>query len=173
MELFFNEPTKQLHFEEISKICSITRKPLVRWLKKFQKDNLINRIKPRGQMPYYVAKWANPEYKSKKRLFALEMLRKSGFIAHLMQLHKAKTVILFGSMARWDWYSKSDVDVFIYGAIDGLEVGKYELKLKRDIQIFAWQDKNSKEIPAGLMKTIIQGDIIKGILDFVEVRSVV
>ncbi len=171
LELFFNEPTKHWHFEEAIKVASISRKQAVRWLKLFQKERLINRIKERKKMPYYVSNYASPEYQNKKRIFALDKLYNSGFLNHLMNLPKAITVILFGSMVRGDWHKHSDIDLFIYGKPDGLRAGKYELLLNRDIQVFECLDmQNLRKFPEGLLRNILRGDIIKGNLGFVRVQ---
>mgnify|MGYP001559114311 CR=1 FL=1 len=111
--LFFNEPTKEWHFEEIAREAKITRSKADRWLKQFIKDKVIRRIKERGKMPHYVSNCELPPYKNRKKLFALNKLYASGFLNHLASLPKARTVIIFGSFARSDWYSGSDIDLFI------------------------------------------------------------
>lgn len=169
LELFFNNPTKHWHFEEIIKEVGIVRSKADKWLKRFIKGGLIKKIKKRGEMPYYISNYENPSYKNKKRIFALKRLYETGFLNHLYSLKKAKTVILFGSFARWDWYKESDIDLFIYGDAEGLRTGKYEMKLHRDIQLFICKDqKELKKFGKGLIRNIIQGDIIKGNIRFFE-----
>ena len=171
LELFFNSPTKQWRFKDILKTAKITRSKADKWLKLFCKENLIKRVKERNKMPYYIGNYDCPEYKSKKRVFALDMIYKSGLLSHLYSLEKAKAVILFGSLSRSDWYENSDVDLFIYGDSEGLKIANYELKLHRDIQVFICE--NNKELAKygeGLIKNIIKGNLIKGDLDFLEVK---
>ena len=170
IELFFENPTRQLHFEEILKEAKITRSKADSWLKKLIKEKIIKRNKERGKMPYYISNYESPEYKNKKRIFALTKLYESGLLNHLYSLKKAKTVILFGSFSRSDWYKNSDIDVFIYGDVEGLKIVNYELNLHRDIQLFIC--RNNKELAKlgqGLIKNIIKGDIIKGNIDFIKV----
>ena len=170
LELFFSNPTKHWHFEEIRKEVGIVRSKADKWLKRFLKEHLIRRIKKKGEMPYYIADYENPNYKNQKRIFALKKLYETGFLNHLHSLKKAETVILFGSFARWDWYKDSDIDLFIYGDPEGLKTGKYEIKLHRDIQLFICKDqKELKRFGKGLIRNIIQGDIIKGNIRFLEV----
>src|SRR3989338_2890920 len=87
-------------------------------------------------MPYYTANYVRPEYKSREKLYALKKLHDSGFLSHLLSLPHAKAIILFGSFMHSDWYSKSDIDLFILGNASGLRIVPYEMKLKRDIQVF-------------------------------------
>ena len=170
LELFFESPTREWHFEEILKEAKITRSKADGWLKKFLKEKLIKRIKERGKMPYYIGNYESPYYKNKKRLFALNRFYESGFLNHLSSLEKAKTVILFGSFARSDWYKDSDVDIFIYGDPKGLRISEFEMKLHRNIQPFIC--RNSGELSKygiGLIRNIIKGNLIKGDVDFVKV----
>ena len=128
------------------------------------------RIKPRGKMPYFQADFKSASYRTRKRVFALEQLQRSGFLDHLVQLPSAKTVIIFGSFVRADWYSGSDIDVFVYGANGGIDIEKYSHVLKRDIQLFeAMNSADLKKFGTGLLRNIMEGIVLKGKLDFVEV----
>jgi predicted nucleotidyltransferase len=170
MELFFENPTREWHFEEIAKEARIARSKADRWLKKFIKARLIKRMKSRGRMPYYIGNYDAPEYRNRKKIFALNRLHESGLLNHLDSLPKARTVILFGSFSRSDWYKESDIDIFIYGNPEGLKIAKYELRLHRDIQLFICRDKKElSKFGEGLIRNIIQGSLIKGDLDFIKV----
>ena len=163
LELFFNSPTREWHFEELVQEAGIARSKADRWLKLFVRQKLVRRIKEKGRMPHYIADHDSPNYRNRKKLFALNRLYETGLLNHLMSLKKAKMVIMFGSFARWDWYKNSDVDVFIYGSSEGLSVAKYEMKLHRDIQLFVCQDRKAlARFGAGLVENILKGNIIKG-----------
>ena len=171
MELFFENPTKEWHFEEVVKEVKIARSKADIWLKKFIKKKLIKKIKKRGKMPYYISNYDSLEYKNKKRIFAFNKLYESGLLSHLGGLQKAETVIIFGSFSRSDWYEDSDVDVFIYGNPEGLKIVNYELKLHKNIQLFICQNKEElSKLGKGLIRNILKGNLIKGNLDFVEVN---
>lgn len=172
LELFLNEPTKQWHFEEILKQAKISRPQAMLWLRRFMQKGLIKRIKPKARMPYYIANHENNEYRMQKRIYALQIMAKAGFLQHLASLPKARAVILFGSMARWDWYGKSDIDLFIFGNPEKFDLGKYRKKLHREIQTFICRDKEelSRMNPA-LLKSVVEGYIIKGGIDFIEVKA--
>lgn len=171
LELFFNQPTKHWHFEEILKKSKVSRDKANKWLKKFIKENIIKKIKKKTKMPHYIGNYKHPEYKNRKRLFTLNQFYKSGFLNHLQSLKKAKTVIIFGSMSRSDWHKESDIDLFIFGNDDGLNLGKYELKLHRDIQLFTAKiKKDLKKMGSGLIRNILEGYRVKGNIDFLEVK---
>jgi len=170
LELFFEQPTKEWHFEEILKEAKIARSKADAWLKEFMKQGIIKRIKRKGEMPHYISNHSWPEYRNRKKIFALKTLHESGLLNHLYSLKKSKTVILFGSFTRSDWYEKSDIDIFIYGDSEGLKIAEYETRLHRDIQVFICQNKKElARLGKGLIRNIIKGDLIKGDLDFLEV----
>ncbi|MBU2589588.1 MAG: nucleotidyltransferase domain-containing protein [Nanoarchaeota archaeon] len=122
-------------------------------------------------MSYYLGNFESPTYNNSKRIYALEKLHNLGFLDHLLELKKAKTIILFGSFIRSDWNENSDLDIFIYGNDDDFEQGKYESKIKREIQLFSVKNKNKlKKFKPELLKNIVNGYIVKGNLDFVEVK---
>ena len=161
LELFYNS-SKHWHFEEIRKAAKISRTQLVQWLKKFEREGIIKRVKPRGKMPYYVHNFGNLKFQNEKRLFAWKKITESGLFEHLVSLKGAKVVILFGSFSRWDWYKDSDIDIFIYGSDEDFEQGKFELKLHRDIQVHAAKNKNDLKRIDKMIPYIISGDFIKG-----------
>lgn len=171
LELFFEMPTKEWHFEEILKEAKITRSKADGWLKKFIKEDLIKRVKKKNKMPYYIGNYENPAYKNSKKIFGLNKLYLSGFLNHLSSLKKVKTVILFGSFSRSDWHKNSDIDIFIYGDPEGLKVSNYELKLHKEIQLFICQNKKEiNKLGEPLINSIIKGDILTGELDFIKVN---
>lgn len=170
MEIFFNNPTKEWHFEELLKDTKIARSKLSVWLRKFIKNKVIKKIKSKSRMPYYISNYESIEYKNCKRLFGIRKLYDSGLIDHLSKL-TASTIIIFGSFSRSDWYKGSDIDIFVYGDIDGLKTSIYETRLEREIQIFHCSNKKDmKKYSSALIKNIIKGDIVKGDIDFVKVE---
>lgn len=172
LELFFDNPTKEWHFEEILKEAKIARSKATGWLKQFIKEGIIRKVKEKRKMPYYMSDHNSAGYQNKKRIFALNRLYESGLLNHLAGLKKAKAVILFGSFSRWDWYKGSDIDIFIYGSPQGLSIAKYELALHRDIQLFICENKKDlKKLGSGLVKNIVKGNLLKGDLDFVKVDA--
>ncbi len=172
LELFFDFPTREWHFEELVKKSKMARSKVALWLQRFLKEGLIQRIKEKKKMPFYFGKYASPSYQQKKKFFAYQRLYESGLLQHLSSLKKIKTAVIFGSFCRSDWHAGSDIDVFLYGDPEGLHLAKYELALHRDIQPFI--SKNKEEIsrwnPA-FLRNVLKGQVVKGTFDFVEVRA--
>jgi len=167
LELFFNWPMKEWHFEEIIDQAGITRSKASIWLRKFCKQKIIKRIKPKGKMPHYIARYESAEYDCKKKLFGLNKIYNSEFIK-MIQLNKnIKTAILFGSFSRSDWNINSDIDIFIYGDAED-KILQY--LNERKIDLFMCKNKRElRNFSENLMQNIIKGNLIKGNIDFVKV----
>ena len=112
-----NSPLKEWHFEEVVEEAKVTRLVANKWLKKYVSERLLHHVKKKGRFPFFTAGSNNPVYYSLKRVYALEQLHRSGLIPKLLSLKNAKTIILFGSIVRGDWYKDSDVDIFVLGDI--------------------------------------------------------
>jgi predicted nucleotidyltransferase len=160
LELFYNSG-RHWHFEELIEKAGISRRQLLNWLMKFEREGLIRKVKEPGRHPYYMHNYPDPRFLNRKRLYALQRLTESGFLDHLANLD-AKVIILFGSISRADWHSGSDIDVFIYGNDDGLEQGKFEGIFGREIQVFNARSKAGLKRYAGMLPAIVSGDFIKG-----------
>lgn len=170
VELFFNEGTKHWHFKDIVKNAKISEDRANYWLKKLVKEKIILHNKTKNKMPYFIANFESSEYKNKKKLYALTKLNETGLINYLESL-KAKTIVLFGSFSRADWYSNSDIDLLILGT-DQIKKTEFENKLKREIEIHSFKNKKElKKIKTGLLHNVINGYFIKGtVQDLVEVK---
>ncbi|MAE42326.1 hypothetical protein CMO93_01030 [Candidatus Woesearchaeota archaeon] len=169
--LFLNESTKHWHFKDIVKNASISKERANFWLKKLVKGKVINHIKPGGKMPYFQGNWGHPNYYYKKKLYGLNQLYGQGLLTKLLSLEEAKTIIIFGSFARGDWHTKSDIDIFIYGDPGDLKFGT--LFAGREVQVHFFKTKKEiKDIKSGLMKNIINGFFVKGSINDIAKVSV-
>lgn len=170
LELFFNYPSKWWHFKDLKKETGMADSKISNWLNKFRKEKIIIKHSPKGKMPYYIGNYESLGYRSKKKIFSLNILYNSGLIEHLLSLKKAGTIILFGSIIRSDWSKDSDIDIFIYGNAEDFDYG-YSSKLGREIQLFsASNGKDFEKFDKGLINSMISGYLVKGTLDFLEIK---
>ena len=169
LELFYNYPTKNWHFKNLKKEISIADSKLASWLKKFQQQKLIRKIKKEGKMPYYVGNTEDNSFFIKKKLFILKEFLDKGFIQYLSNLNA--DIIIFGSIAKGDWHKESDIDIFIYGKIPDANIFQFESILKREIQLFNITSKKElKKFNPYLLKNILEGELITGNHNFLEVK---
>ncbi|MFC1691764.1 nucleotidyltransferase domain-containing protein [Nanoarchaeota archaeon] len=163
LKLFLNEPTKHWHFKDIVREARISKQQANRWLKEFEKEKIVMHVKSKDKMPFFQSNFNHPNYKNKKKLFALHHLYKTGFLSYLQSLPKTKVIILFGSFMKSDWHTESDIDLFIYGDPEELSLAKYWRKLHRQIQHHIFPtSKSIKKIKSGLMKNVLEGYFVKG-----------
>ena len=164
--LFFNYTTKHWHFEELLKKSGLSRAQTNEWLQRLQEEKLIQKVKIKGKMPYYLANYENPSFHVQKKMYGLVQFRKAGFLEHLSTLKKAKTVIIFGSFARADWHDQSDIDLFIFGNAGDFEKAHFEKKLKREIQVFHYEKSEAlKRLEPSVIPNILAGIHIKGTIE--------
>lgn len=166
-----NSPFKEWHFEEIVKKAKVTKAVANKWLKKYQREGLLKYVREKGRFPYFTVGEKNSFYYSLKKVYVLDNLHKTGILSKLLFLKNAKTVIIFGSVIKGDWYKDSDLDIFVLGDASEFNKSFYESKLHRKIEMHVFKDENEiKNIKTGLIKNVINGYIIKGrIQDIVEV----
>ena len=173
LELFLNEPTKHWHFKDVVKQARISEDRANYWLIKLMKEDIINHVKPRGKMPYFIAKYEHPNYENKKKLYALNRMFEAGLLSRLQSLKNAKAVVIFGSFARGDWNEDSDIDVFIYGDPEELKFGAIWKGLGRAVEIHTAKTKKVLSgIRPGLLKIVVKGYFVKGnVHDIAEVSA--
>jgi predicted nucleotidyltransferase len=161
--LLESSPLKEWHFEEIVREAKVTKAVANKWLKKYVKDGTIKHIHKKGTFAYFTAGSKNNQYNSLKRIYLLEQLHKCGLLANLLSLEPAKTVIIFGSSIKGDWYKNSDIDIFILGNFRNFDKQIYESKLKRNIELHVFKNKKElNEVKTGLVNNIINGYVVKG-----------
>ncbi|MBU0979502.1 MAG: nucleotidyltransferase domain-containing protein [Nanoarchaeota archaeon] len=176
LELFMNEPTKHWHFSDIVETSGVSVNIAGKWLRKLQQKNIIKRVKPKGRMPYFIGNYEDYEFKSRKKLYALQKLYETRLIQELQRLKNAKTIIIFGSYVRTDWNTDSDIDVFVYGESDEFEFGRFWKGLgfqgrSREIQVHTFHSRTEMEnVTSGLLKNVLRGYVVKG--DIYEVMEV-
>ena len=173
LELFFNEPTKHWHFKDVVKQAKISEDRANYWLRKLMKEDIISHVKPRGKMPYFIAKYEHPNYENKKKLYALNRMFETGLLSRLQSLKNANAVVIYGSFARGDWNTDSDIDVFIYGDPEELKFGTIWKGLGRGIEVHTVKTKKDiKDIRSGLINNVVKGYFVKGnVHDIAEVSA--
>ena len=171
-KLFLNETLRRWHFEAVVRGSGMSRERVNYFLKKLVKEKFILKVKPKGKMPYYLANRDSLTFRFDKKFYGLEIIKQTGLFEHINSLKNVKTAILFGSFSRGDWNKSSDIDLFIYGNSENFEKGKFENKIKREIQLFSYYNikKMKKELEPKLIPNIIKGFNIKGNLKPFEVR---
>lgn len=170
MHLFFNNVAKHWHFEELLRKSKSSRSKAAKWLRKFQHENLILKHCQKGKHPYYTANFEHPAYKFKKRIFSLQHLYQAGLLQYLEQQPDIVSCYLLGSFSGSDWHEQSDIDIFIYGKAESIDISQFQKKLRKKIQLFtAEHPKDLRKFSGNFLKNVIKGYPIKMEKELIEV----
>ena len=124
LKLYFNEPTREIHLREISRLAKVPPHNVNKYLKEFVRDGLLKRREVSNMAFFKI----NPESDYLFKIFEIfEVSRRKEFLSHNKKIARLLTeytdnlvylsnreiqmVILFGSVARGEWTKRSDIDI--------------------------------------------------------------
>lgn len=169
IELFFKYPDKEFSLSDVAKEARVKKSNLNKILNELHKNNLINivklkniwRIKANGD------EWNFIKYKI---VYNLNFIYTSGLIDYLTEyFNNPKSIILFGSFAKGEDNTDSDIDIAIYAEkikeyktvnIDKLK--NYEKEVNRKIQIHLF---NYNVVDINIFNNIANGIVLSGNLE--------
>lgn len=157
--IFYNFPQKEFHLRELARITKIPKSTLHREIKWLLNAGLIKK-KKRIPYPVYFSDETNFWYKFRKRESLIEKIYQSGLIEFLDRSLFPQVIILFGSGAKGEYVQKSDLDIFILSSEKQVGLLKYEMKLKRKINLLIKENYN--QLSPELFNNIINGYKLKG-----------
>ena len=161
LEIFFEEPTREFNIREVARILKKSPTTCSTLLKKFSKEGLLyERIE--RMLKLYKANLESDYYRDLKTFFMIRKIKNLGLLDALNEFYLKPTMILFGSVASGLDTETSDIDLLIISEKTSVpELKKYEMSLKRKIQIFAVKD--IKDITnKHLINNIINGINLQG-----------
>lgn len=159
-EYFFIFPEKRLRLRQIERELKLSFPSVVRYCKELLEEDILKIYEISG-VKFYTSNFNNPKYKLEKKLFNLKSLYESELIEHITNNYDNPPIILFGSYAKGEDLSDSDIDIFIETTQKIKNLQKFEKILKRNIQIFG--EKSIKHIKnPHLANNIINGIKING-----------
>jgi len=157
LAVFFDNPSREFHLRELSRILKLSMPTIISATDKLAKEKLI--IKEKGRVITKVtANRDNTDFAKHKRLYNLELIYNSSLINHLFESYnQPKAIILFGSFSRGEDIEKSDIDIaVITNKRLNLSLSKYENILKKAISMHEVSlDKISGEFKANLLNGIV------------------
>ncbi len=161
LKVFLDRPTEELRLREISRLSELSPPSVMNYLKEFISQGMIERYEKRGK-PFYKAERDNNDFKFYKKIGILFELHNSGLIEFIWKKLSPEAIILYGSHSKGDAIEDSDIDLFIIGKEEKIDIGKFEEKLEKNIRIMF--KKDIKKIPKELKNNLINGFILKGYL---------
>ena len=169
-QVLMDWPEKPFHIREIAKKIDINPMTARKYLSELKEEGFAVEIPSKLKIKDYILNQENEYVKLEKKFYNIKKIISSGIIDALNDSLGYPGIILFGSMAKGEDNSDSDVDLFVYSETKkDIEVGTYEKKIKRNIQLFVMNRKDferNKVRNKNLMNNILNGIKISG---FVEV----
>jgi predicted nucleotidyltransferase len=160
-QLIFKFPEKWIHIREIARKLKISPETARKTLSRLKKQGIVEERKQANTLQFR-ARLENEIYKREKMIFNLHIIYDSGIVNLLSNYYHPKTIVLFGSYARGEDTSTSDIDI---GVITNNKkrpnLRIFEKKLSRRIELSLF---TRKEVSNEFFTNIINGIVLKGVL---------
>ena len=155
---FFEDCYRRINVREYARIMKISPPTASKMLLDYNKKGVLLMEKDRNYIYYYANKESNLFIDFSRIYWRFKI---SDFLDYLNKNLLSPTVILFGSLAKAEAKSDSDMDLCVIAYKKELKIQEFEKKLKRKIQIFFFKsikDMDNKE----LANNIINGYVLNG-----------
>lgn len=159
MKVFLYNPTETFRLRELSRISKISPPSVVAYLREFEKQGIIASF-TKEKVPFYKANLHDEMFSFYQKLAILYELHQSGLVSFLWEKLAPEAIILYGSFAKGEATEHSDIDMFIIGKEEEIDLSHFEEKLGKHIHLMF--DRNVKKIPRELKNNLINGIVLKG-----------
>ncbi|MFH1972050.1 MAG: nucleotidyltransferase domain-containing protein [archaeon] len=155
LEVFFRTPRHIFHIREICRLVKLSQPTVKVHLNELVSEKLILKS-TEGLYGGYKANRDNESFKLLKQQNTIFLLNQSGCINLIHEKIMPQTIILFGSSTKGEDIEESDIDLFVEGKEEELDLKKFEKLLNRNINILFEDDfkKLSKELKNNLINGI-------------------
>jgi len=166
LNLFIKESEKQFHIRQISKLLNKSPTTISKYLKELEKEHILKSERKLNHL-LFKANIENKKFKQLKLNYNLNLLYDSGIIDYLIkELNYPEAIVLFGSFAKAENISISDIDLLIISpSKKEIKLDKFEEKLGYKIQLFIRSKKDiekMKEKNKELLNNWINGITLYG-----------
>jgi predicted nucleotidyltransferase len=155
---FFEDCYRRINVREYAKIMKISPPTASKILNYYNTEKLLSKHVFKNYMLFYANKESN-QFIDLSRIYWRMRLKE--IVDFMEKKLVSPTIMLFGSLSKAEAKSDSDIDLAVFAHKKKLNLGIFEKKLKRNIQVFWFKSINdikNKE----LSNNIINGFILKG-----------
>jgi len=146
VKFFLINPYEEIYLRKLAKKLNMSPFAVKKYSDILVKEGLIVDER-RANLRYLKANSANLFYKYLKISYNIKRLIQSGLIGFIkINVVNITSIVLFGSLAKGEEDSNSDIDIVIIGKQKNLNLDKFEEKLNREIapHFFSWSEWNEK-----------------------------
>jgi len=155
---FFEDNYRMIHVREYAKMQKISPPTASKVLDTLCRENLLKKEIDR-QYYFYFANKDSGVFRDLQRIYW--KIKLQPLLREISKQSIDSVVVLFGSIAKAEAKSDSDIDLAIFTPSNkDVDVKSFEKKLKRKIQIFVF--KKLENAPKELKNNILNGYILEG-----------
>ncbi|MFW6013937.1 MAG: nucleotidyltransferase domain-containing protein [Candidatus Nanoarchaeia archaeon] len=155
---FFEDNYRRIHVREYAKMQKISPPTASKTLERLCGEKLLKK-EIYKQYYLYFANKDSSIFRDLQRIYW--KIKLQPLISEINKHIFDPVIVLFGSIAKAEAKSDSDIDLAVLSpSKKNIEVKKFEKKLKRKIQVFIF--KKLEEVPTELKSNILNGYILEG-----------
>ncbi|HAI74412.1 MAG TPA: hypothetical protein DCS28_02030 [Candidatus Moranbacteria bacterium] len=148
LKLLFSNQEKEFYLSEIARIINASRGNAQKELKKLEETGIIKSEK-RNNLRYYFLNKQNPLFTEWEGMVKKTVGIENELKNIIQKISEIEYAFIFGSYAKNDFKSESDIDLFIIGnpSEDELikQINKLEKEINREINYHIYSEKEFKE----------------------------
>ena len=157
---FLERPEEKHQIRRISKNIDLATTSVKKHIDELKRQGFVSEGK--DIFKYYKAESDNEKFKFYKKINSLDKIENSGLLKYIEDETGCEVIYLFGSTAKGEDTSKSDLDIYVQAPESDLNLQKYEEELGKKIQLFFSEDINA--LPLELRNNILNGIKLRGYL---------
>ena len=172
LKLFIEHPHNSYYLRESARLLQMDPMTVKRALDVLVADGILLRTKEKNQI-LYKANIENPAFRYMKIAYNLSLLQKKGVVEFLNDhMSTITSILLFGSYAKGENDSESDVDILIISLSKNKPTAELTRLLKRDVNLVSFTpgqwSQQSKTNKAFYLDIILDGIVLFGTKPVVE-----
>jgi len=168
--LFFDEPYTEFHLRQIAKLANVSSSTAKRFLDFYNEKRFLQKQK-KANLVLFKANTENSVFRFMK--IGHFLLKLQSLIDNLKEAYPDSSVTLYGSCARGEDDSQSDIDLLVISRKkEKTQLAKFEKQLERKITLLVynpqeWEEKTKKD-HAFYERILIDGIALNGNLPVVS-----
>ena len=164
LRVFFKTPEGKFHIRQLSRITKISAPGLLKILKKLISEGIL--VSEKSKIARYISASKSENFIHMKRVYNLYAIYESGLIEFIRkEYEEPECVVLFGSYARGEDISKSDIDIAVITKLRKNSDTSQFSSLKRKIDVHEINPRNSEK---EFLNTLSNGIVLYGYLKVVR-----
>jgi predicted nucleotidyltransferase len=166
---FFEEPVREYHIRELSRIVKVNHTTVRQQLNKLVKEGILEASK--GKLYSAYKPKMEKKFLNLKLCYNLEKIRNSELVESLEKAYDYPVTVLFGSYAKAQDEKSSDVDICVITNIaKDFNTEKYEKALNRKISLHLFTKEKWKKMTKenkNFVNNICNGIVLSGQLEVI------